>query len=491
MKETEFMSNGGRRMNRASGFMLILTTAILTACAAGAPGAPVAGAGDAELDPQIVRAQYERALAFALTQIERDPTNARHYMTAGQSALSLERWVMADTMFTRAEELNPRLADEIALEREEGWVAAVNLGAHAMQDGDLDTAVEFFRAADMLYQARPEALTMLGSVHERRGEAEQAITAYSRALEIYAQGPPDELPAEYLESWDRDRQAATFNLANLLARAGRAAEAADILGSYLAQAPASLEAAVRLEAMTARAALLTQAGRTAEAEVIYEELLGRGDLGHNEYLQIGIGMFNAGDYERAVDAFGNAARINPYSRDAQLNLIQSLHAAASDLEQEPRTPARDQRLHAMYDRLLATADRVDELDPLNRTLLQFTLRAYQAKANISPAAEAQRLRARGQEVFRAAQEQVYEVSDLAIERAAEGGSRFRGLFTNLAGTPGQQVELRFTVVDANGTTLDSGTARVTVPAVEETVEFTLVMRVAPLDFAGWRYELVR
>lgn len=485
------MINGGRRMNRIGGFMLILTTAIVTACAPTAPGTPTPGAETADMEPEVVRELYERALESALRSIERDPTNARHYMTAGQSALSLERWVMADTMLTRAEELDPRLAEDIEREREEGWVAAVNVGLQARQAGDLDKALDLFRAADMLYQGRPEAMALMGALHEQRGEPEDAIAAYRRALEVFAQGPPEILPEDAVETWHQERQVATFNLANLLARADRPGDAAEVLGRFLADAPATMDPAARREALTARAALLTQAGRASEAEAIYEELLGRGDLGATEFLQIGIGMFNAGDYERAVDAFERAAQLSPYSRDAQLNLIQSLHAAAADLEDEPRTPARDQRLNSMYDRLLAAAERVQELDPLNRNLLQFTLRAYQAKANISAAAEAQRLRARAQEVFRDAQNQVYEVSDFAIDRAGDNASRVRGLFTNLAGTAGEQVTLRFVALDNDGDALDSATTRVTVPAVEETVEFSLTLNVAPLDMAGWRYELVR
>jgi tetratricopeptide (TPR) repeat protein len=508
MKEMEFMINGGRQMNRVSGLMLILTTAILTACAAGAPAAPgVPGeAGerpreDADTraanmalaqatlaDGPAARQHFERALESALAAIERDPTNPRAYLVAGQAAAGAGRWVKADTMFARAQELYPRFAEQIEAEREEAWVMAYNTAVEALNTGDSQAALDHFRGADLLYQRRPEARLMVAALHAQAGDTDQAITAYRGVLEILDIGPPEEAPEEQLEAWADTRQAATFNLANLLAQQERFAEAADLLTDYLDRAP---DAEGRMQAMTARATFLAQAGRAAEAEALYEELLTRDDLGHHEHLQIGIGLFTAGDYERAAESFARSAQLNPYSRDAHLNLVQSLYTAAADLEQEPQTPARDRRLHEMYDGLVEAAERVREFDPLNRDLLSFTLRAYQAKADISPAAEAQRLRTRSQEVFRAFQQQPYEVSNLAIGTAGAGTSRIEGTLVNLAGTPGQEVGLRFTVLDINGNTLDTGTAPVTLPAVEESVRFSVVLDAALADIAGWRYELVR
>jgi tetratricopeptide (TPR) repeat protein len=505
-KEKDFMMNGGKRMKRASGFTLIVAMAILTACAS-APGAPgeagqrprddadtraasVALAQAALAEGPAARQHYERALASGLSAIERDPANPRAYLVAGQAAVGVEQWVQADTMFARAEELHPPFSDQIEAEREEGWVMAYNAGVEALNAGDRELALERFRGADLLYQRRPEARLMLGVLHTQQGNREAAIAAYRGAVDILGEGPPEGADEEQIDGWEDSRQAATFNLANLLAQAGRHGEAADILGEYLAHARGPA-AEVQVQALSARAVFLAQAGRADEAEALYEELLARDDLGANEYLQIGIALFNADDFERSADAFGTSAQLNPHSRDAYLNLVQALYTAASQLEQEPQTAERDRRLNEMYDRLLAAADRVEEFDPLNRSLLSFTLRAYRAKADISPPAEAERLMRRSQEVFRAFQEQAYEVSDLSIEPVGDEGARIHGVLTNLSGTPGQQVGLRFTVLDANGNALDTGTAQVTVPAVEESAEFSVTVNVAPATMAGWRDEQVR
>jgi tetratricopeptide (TPR) repeat protein len=502
------MINGGKRMNRRSGLMLALVGALLSACAtagAGDPGVvgerPRDDADTRQAGVYIAQASlvdgdealrmYERALASALSAVERDPTNPRAYLLVGQAAVGARQWVQADTMFDRAEELHPRFADQIRAEREEGWVLAYNLGAEAMSAGDMAEAIEYFAAADRLFQERPEARMALAILHANEGNTSAAIQAYRGALEILERPAPEGIDEEQLEGWENDRQMIVFNLANLLAQEQRFGEAADVLDRFLQDSGDTLDSDTQLQAMTARAAFLAQADRADEAERIYAQLLGRPDLGANQHFQIGIGLFNAGEYERAAESFATAARLNPHSRDAHLNLVQSLYTAALDLEQEPQSAQRDARLRTMYEDLLAAADRVGEFDPLNRNLLSFRLRAYRAKADLAPQAEADRLMRRSQEVFRQYQQQAYEVSDITMAHEPGDRARIEGVLTNLSGTPGQQVGLRFTILDSNGSPLDSGTAQVTVPGVEESARFSTTVSTARGDIAGWRYELVR
>jgi tetratricopeptide (TPR) repeat protein len=493
--------------NRGSGLILALAAVVLSACATVGNGEPGA-AGERPRDDAETRAAsmalaqaalaqgdearryYEEAVAAALRAIERDPQNPRAYLLAGQAAIGAEQWVKADTMLARAESLHPRFADQIVAEREEGWVLAYNLGAEAMNAGDFQRSLAYFGGADRLYQLRPEARLALAVIHTREGDTEAAIRAYRGALEILERGAPEFYEAEQLEAWAEDHQVATFNLANMLAQTGQFGEAAELLGRYLDRA-ADLDTATRMQAMTARATFLGQAGRTEEAEALYAELMAAGALGANEYFQIGIGLFNAGEYVRAAEAFATAAELNPVSRDAYLNLVQALYTAALDLEDEPQTADRDRQIREHYTRLLEAADEVSRFDPLNRNLLSFRLRALRGLADISPAAEAERLAQRSQEVFRQYQQQAYEVSDISMQFQDGNHVQLRGLLTNLTGTPGQEVALRFTLLDRDGSTLTTATANVTVPAVEESTQFSATAQVSQERLAGWRYELVR
>lgn len=499
------MMKGRKRMNHGATVLLALTAAVATGCAtagAGGPGAErprddsdtraasVYLAQAALAEGEAARSHYEQALVSAHSALERDPNNPRAYLIAGQAAVGTGDWVQADTMFARAEELHPAFTDQIAAEREEGWVMAYNVGAEALNEGDYSGAIEGFRGADLLFQGRPEARMALGMLYAREGDTEAAIEAYRGMLDILAQPPPVDLPEEQLEAWEQDRQSGTFNLANLLAQAGRYGEAADQLTQFLEESPASMDQSTRRQAMTARATFLGQAGRGEEAEELYEELMAQEDLGTSEYFQIGIGLFNSGEYERAAEAFATAARMNPHSRDAHLNLVQSLYTAALDLEEEPQTPERDARLRDMYEDLLAAADRVSELDPLNRNLLSFTLRAYRAKADLSDAAEADRLLRRSQDVFRAYQEQPFEVSDIMIAFGVDDQAVIEGVVTNLTAAAGEEVALQFTIVDMDGNVLDTATARATLAAAEESTQFSTEVDLSGGEMAGWRYEVV-
>src|SRR5690606_26697634 len=62
--------------------------------------------------------------------------------------------------------------------------------------------------------------------------------------------------------------------------------------------------------------------------------LGREGLSEDQLFQIGAGLFEAGRYDGAVDAFRKAVALNPFSRDAHFNLAQSLYQRAQELQPE-------------------------------------------------------------------------------------------------------------------------------------------------------------
>jgi tetratricopeptide (TPR) repeat protein len=498
-----------RKRSRGSGSAGILRAtavgAMLAACASVAPGA---GAGDAAEDEHAAsvalaqaamqsslgdraraRHYYEQALSAALNAVHQDPGNARAHLVAGQAAVGVGQWSRAHRLFERAAELDPGLAATVDAEREAGWARAYALGDEALAATELGRALEHFQGADLLYQRRPEARLLLGAVHTQMGEMEAAIQAYQGALEIVRAGPPAGATPDEIEGWEGLRQRGTFNLASLLARGGRYGDAADVLAGFLAERTPSVP--VLVQAQTALAVFLEQGGRAGEAEALFEQLLAREDLSHDEHMQVGLGLFDARRFERAADAFGMAARVNPYSRSAHLNLVETLFTASTELEGEPRTPARDRRLHDMYDRMLEAAGRVRDFDPLNRNVLGAMLRTYAAKAEIASAGEAQHLRDRTQGLLLELQDQAYAVSELSVRGEGAQGVEFRGALVNLSGPAGEPVVLRFTVLGPDGSPLGAAIAEVTAPAVQQAVQFAVVVDAPSGDMAGWRYERVR
>ncbi|MBW3552323.1 MAG: tetratricopeptide repeat protein [Gemmatimonadetes bacterium] len=498
-------------MIRGNGVILAFAVAAVTACASAGGGAVEGGndvlevgrpADNAHTRMAGVRiaqatasqgeaavAHYEAALSEALLSIQNDPENAKGYLLAGQAAIGTGDWIQADTMFDRAVEMYPGYADQIVAEREQGWVSAYNAGIEEVNAQNIEAARDLFAAADRLYQARPEARMNLGWANMRLGNTEGAIEAYRGALEILYDEPPTGLDEEQLQAWDRDRRVASFNLAQMLAQSGRHAEAARVLGDYLDRNP-DIDSPTKLQAMTAQANFLAAAGQEDEAKALMDQIRDRSDLSSADWFQIGIGLFNTGDYGEAADAFAQAAELNPYSRDALLNLVQSLYSEALDLDKAEATPERDARLRENYARILEAADQVRTFDPLNRNLLSFMLRAYRGQADLAPDAEAERYRQLSQDLFREYQAQPYEVADISLSMQGGDAAGVTGVLTNISGTPGESVRLRFNAVDRNGTMIDSEVITVQLPPAGEAVEFQTQLDLSGGEFAGWSYEVL-
>lgn len=497
-------------MNRGKGLILAMTAVFATACASGGGGGTAepastgyrptdnsftnsAGVHLAQAglsDGQEATSHYQAALMDAREGIQEDSTNPKAYLMAGQAAVGLGQWAQADSMFDRAEALYPPYVEQIASEREQGWVNAYNLAVEAMNAGDNQEALRLFQGADRLYQERPEARMALGSLHLQQGNTEQAIEAYRGALEILSGPPPEGMAEEQVAGWQQDRQTAAFNAAQLLAESGDYDEAATVLEGFLADNEGQLDSSTVLRGQVALAGFLAQGNRPEEAEAMYEEILGRPDLTSAEYFQIGIGFFNTGDYARAGEAFKEAAELNPYSRDALLNLVQSLYSEALDIEELEETAERNQRLIGVYDEILAAAEQVRAFDPLNRNLLSFMLRSLRAKADLADESAVDELTRQTQELYRTYQNQPYEVSEIAMSMTGSASARIAGTLTNLSGQAGEEVRLRFSVVDHSGNTLDTAMVTVTAPEQNAAAPFSTTVDLTGGEFAGWKYEVV-
>ncbi|MFO7895183.1 MAG: tetratricopeptide repeat protein [Longimicrobiales bacterium] len=497
-------------MIRGQGLILAMTVAFAAACASSGGGGETAApeTGNAPRDNSYTNSAgvhlvqagltegeeafglYEAALEDAMEGIQEDSTNPKLYMQAGQASIGLEDWSGADTLLAQALDLYPGYEENIIAEREEAWVTAYNTGADQLNAEDTQEALRYFEGAATIYDGRPEAHMALGSVYLQVGNTEAAAEAYRDAVQILNGPPPEGMDEEQLAGWAEDRQVAAFNAAQLLAQSGRFDEAATILENFLSENQDQLDPDTELRANTALAGFLAQAGREEEAEQLYNEIFARGDLTSADYFQVGIGFFNTEDYARAAEAFTAAAELNPYSRDALLNLVQSLYSQAVDLEEEEATPERDAELIGLYDNLLDAAEQVRGLDPLNRNLLSFMLRSLRAKADLVDAEEAEALAQETQELYRRYQEQPYGIEDIGVSITEDDRARVTGLLTNLTGTPGDEVQIRFALVDEQGNVVESDVMTVTAPEQNSAVEFSTTLDAASGTFAGWMYEIL-
>lgn len=438
-------------------------------------------------DPAEQAALYQQALSEALAAIEATPGNPRGWYLAGQAYARLKDYVGADSAFTRAVTLYPDYTAELDGEREEAWVVAYNDAISAYQQDDMDGAIRGMEDASRIYRKRPEALQILGSFYANRNEIDKAIESFQGALAIIRDPSLAAADEEIQKQWEESEEEIAMNIGLLLSSSDRAAEAERVYRDYLARHPGHLDAEVNL------AVALTQQAKTAEAAEVFRRLAARSDLNDSQLLMVGIGMFNADNFAAAADAFRSAAAKNSYSRDAYLNLAKSLLRTSLQLEEERTGAAKstvEAKLPDVYKEMISASAKVQEFDPYNREVLTFIMRAQQSLSQLGSDAKA---KSQYQDQVRATLKQyediAFEIDNIAVQTGSDAVT-FSGTVINLKLSPGQTVNLRFSVFSSTGAPLGSANATVSAAAVDAPAPFRVTVPVSG-EMAGWKYERVQ
>lgn len=496
-------------MNRMRGIILALTAGLVASCATagGGTGGSAAEGGIQPSDNGQTRAAslflaravsapdstaqdlYQKALDAATQAQQDNPQNPKAYYLMGQAQAGLGHFVAADSLFTKAQDLYPGYKDEIQGEREQAWILAYNQGVAAVNAGNIEKAGELFADANMLYQGRPEALMNLAWVALQNNDSDKAIKAYQEALNIIQSSKRDSLNEQQLASWKDSEQLATNNMSQLLAREGRFDEAAQVLKNFLKYNPDDLNAKVNL------AEMLTRSGKTDSAQVIYDSLLTRQDLGYTEYFQIGIGFFNSESFKRAADAFRTAAKLNPYSRDSWYNLVQALYSEAQSIEkdstQSADTAAMNQTLAPLFRELIDASNKVLEFDPYNRNIMTFMARADRGLAEASPKSQASQYQKAVNDVLRKYQEAPIEVTNVSTRGDMDNPPvQVSGTIQNVNLDEGAAIRLRFSLLGKDGSTVGSTVINIAAPAKGSQKAFSGSIQ-PTAAVAGWKYDLVQ
>jgi tetratricopeptide (TPR) repeat protein len=495
-------------MNRMRGIILALAAGLVASCATAGGGASGGSAGGIKPSDNgqtraaslyLARAVsapdstaqdlYQKALDAATQAQQDNPQNPKAYYLMGQAQAGLGAYVAADSLFTKAEDMYPGYKDEIQGEREQAWILAYNQGVAAVNAGNIEKAGELFADANMLYQGRPEALMNLAWVDLQNNNNDKAIDAYRQALTIMQSSKRDSLDEKQLASWKDSEQLATNNMSQLLAQEGKFDEAAQVLENFLQYNPDNLNAKVSL------AEMYTRAGKKDSAQVIYDSLLTRQDLGFNEYFQIGIGFFNSESFKRAADAFRTATKLNPYSRDSWYNLVQALYSEAQAIEKDSTqaadTAAMNQKLAPMYKELIDASNKVLQFDPYNRNIMTFMARADRGLADASPKADATQYQKAVNDVLRRYQSTPIEVMDVSTRGDMNNPPvQVSGTIQNVNLDEGSNIQLRFSLLGQDGSSVGSTIINVAAPAKGKQQTFSGSIQPTG-KVGGWKYELVQ
>ena len=401
-------------------------------------------------------ALYQQAMDAALQGIAADSGNPKSYYQGAIANVNLGNYSDAAEMFEKAETMHPRYILETEPWRERGWVNAYNDGIIPLNTGDLEAATEFFEGANALYSLRPEAFLQLGSVYSRLNRPDESATAFRDAIALLEENRAISLADTLLaDTWEQHWEIASLGLGQALQLSEEWAEAADLYGQMLEVDPDNPQLIGSL------ASVLTELEMPDSVDALYDNLLNRPGLTEFDYSNAGVGLYRIEEFERAAQAFRAAADLNPFNRDARLNLTQTYFGAED------------------WESLIPAARELLALDPLNASVWILMTRAYSELERVEEA----------NAVFEEYQAIGYEVEDLGMEALPAGGASISGRLKNNTAEVGGTVTLRFHFGGETGTEVGTVDIRVQVPAVEELVEFSGTFNSSDLVF-GYKYEVV-
>jgi len=415
--------------------------------------------GDAEDAEDAAQAEtlYRSALQSAELAIEEDPTNPLAYRLAGMAALGLEDYVQAGAYFDEATELRPIYDVELDELRESTWISLYQEASPYLEAGEYESAVDYFEGANALYAKRPEAMITLGQLHAQLRNHDEAVEALDQAIAFLDSEHMAQMQAAdstVAAEWRSQIAELPLLRAQVLADAGRFEEAVGTYRQMVAENPDDLSLKQSL------GAILMEIGEQEEAFQVYDQMLAMPDLPPNTLFAIGVGFYQGSDYDRAVNAFRQAAEGNPYDRDAVEMWARSL------------------QLDSAYADIPPVAEQWIELDPNSQNAYLILAQAQNQLGD----------QAKTQAAVQAVEAMQVAVRDLQLSRFPDGGGAVSGSVVNKTLEPGSSVTMEFTFYDDAGNPIGTVTERVAVGEADMAevveVEFQSAEQVG-----GYRYEL--
>ena len=453
-----------------SRFGVTLATAgalVFSGCASGGGGGGGDGApGDNEYTRSaelfLTQAQslgmverYQEALEAAMNSIMDDSANARGYLLAGRAQVGLGDYVAADTLFVIALERYPGYDQDIRIEREQAWINLFNEAIGPLDAGDNDEGIRLLELAEVIFNGRrPEALINLGVSYNSAGRPDDAIDAYSSALDVIRGPAMEEADSATAANWREREQSVTFNLATLLSSEERYEESAAAYERYLEGNPTDMSALANL------ASVLSQGGMADSAQAIYNNLLSGTGLGTRDYFNIGVGLYQAEVYDRAAEAFREIVNIAPENRDAVFNLAQSLFEGE------------------VWEELVPVGQQLMELDGYNPD--SYTILG-QALVRTEQEQEAVR-------ILQAREDLSFQLAYSTLQPRS-GGATVTGELINKSLEPGSTVTIRVHFNGLDGAEIGTTDIRVAAPAVEAAEPFRADFS-SNEEVLGYYYEVV-
>jgi tetratricopeptide (TPR) repeat protein len=403
-----------------------------------------------------------RVLMDALGRGEEGNPSVWYFL--GRYALMVPDYAEADSAFAKVESMFPECKEDIDNHRQFAWTEVYNEAVTALQANDLEAARRALTAANTIYHQEPLVPYYLANVLANLGDTEGAMEHFKETVAFGID------TGQYADPYTTS----IFNVARISHMLGNYDSAAVWYARYRVANPGDYQA------LTGLASVYELAGRTEDAIQVFDTILTESAAYPAiELFTVGVTLFHADEYDRAVRAFNFGLEKNPYLRDGLYNLTQSLFAIASpdpsELEAEP-TPEDVQRRQEAAGGMLEAAKRLVNLDPFNTGSQRLLAAAYQLV---------------GQEdsiiaVLQRVEGMPYEINVYAFQPSEEGNF-MQGTISNLMEEQLTIPPLEFEFLDEQGQVLITEVFSGATIEAKGSAEFNF-SPVAP-GVAAWRYRL--
>jgi tetratricopeptide (TPR) repeat protein len=268
----------------------------------------------------------------------------------------------ADSALTKAEQLAPDCAQDIAGYRRSAWVALVKAGTKFEEDKNADSALVMYRQAGAIYRGSPIAFYQTAAILNDKGQTDSAAYYFGLAAAVVSTDTTD----------IKVRDRSTFNQGALLLNGKKYDQAAVVFEQYLKRAPKDIEAKRGL------AAAYRGSGKIEQAQALEKELVAAGGApgaagaptagaASQDLMSAGVNAYNDKKYADAAAAFEKLVAAEPNNRDALYNLSNTYLA----MKNGPK--------------LAATAVKLVAIEPLSETALKLQGEGYKQSAKVDDA----------------------------------------------------------------------------------------------------------
>jgi tetratricopeptide (TPR) repeat protein len=311
----------------------------------------------------------QKVLVEAMEQNGQDKNPAAWYYL-GRIYLQQGDIIGADTALAHATQLAPACEKEISAYRQNAWVALIKGGNTFEEQKNLDSALVLYRQAGMILHTSAIPYYQAANVFNTKNQPDSAAAYFGKAVAAAANA------TDTTEVNIRNRSA--FNRGALLLNSQKYPEAIKAFEQYLQWVPNDNEAKRGL------AGAYRGAGDVAKAQALEQQVVAAGGApaaggaaggaagpgagtGSQDLMNIGVNFYNEKKFADAATAFEKVVQAEPYNRDALFNLTNTYLA----LKDGPK--------------LLATARKLAELEPMNENVLKLVGEGYKQSNKVNDA----------------------------------------------------------------------------------------------------------